>query len=198
MSITIPTSQNVSRAVDDERDGSATRTIEILDVSRGRITRVDNVACPGELPPLELDVSLPAERAAAQAMWAPAQTETVAFPRHQLIRQVAAVAAALALGIRAGANWSGPPDEDSLAGSLVAGAVTLNGDAREAHDGEIVLSAIVPLHNRGTVPIEVLSGRPSGWQIDQAAVSHQTTAVYPGHWRSIAVSLASTVTLRPH
>lgn len=187
MSITMPRSVTALRAP-DEPDESDTRTIEVLDVGRGRVSRLDDAPWTSELPSMKLDVTRPVEGADKAAVPpSPAALHPDVSSWGPVLRVLAVVTTAFVVGVMTGSD-SLRNAEVGVADALVAGPVEVNGTAREV-GGMTVVPVVVPLHNGGTTQVDVLSARPSGWPIIEAAVSHRAWALHPGHWRGIPISI---------
>lgn len=188
MSISAPESVGAQCAVPDERDEGDVRTIELLDVSRGRVSRLDDFPWTSELPAINLEVTRPVEgsdRAAESPSLSGFCPEVPSW--RPVLRTLAVVATALLVGVITGPD-SFRDVEAGVAESLVVGPLEVNGAVREVA-GEIVVPVVVPLYNGGTAQIDVLSARPDGWRLDEAAGGQRVWTVHPGHWRSIPISL---------
>jgi hypothetical protein len=188
MSIIMPRSVTALRAVPDEPGESDSRTIEVLDIGRGRVSRLDDAPWTSGLPAMKLDVTRPVEGADNTAVSpSPAALYPDVPSWRPVLRVLAVVATALAVGVMTGSDLPGNA-EAGVADALVAGPVEVNGTAREV-GGVTVVPVVVPLHNRGTTQLDVLSAGPSGWPIIEATLGHGAWALHPGHWRGIPISI---------
>lgn len=182
MSITIPASSVAPGAVDDE---VCSASIEILDVGRDRISQVDDIELLAETPPLDLDFRHPTGHPGEPvwSVWASRNARAGVW----WLRRATSLGAAFVLGATSALMWPAASGDDSPSNVLIAGVVQVSGGAREVRDGELVVPAVVPVHNSGTFAIDVLSVEPNGWPVDPLVARHQQRWVYPGQWRTFPV-----------